>query len=251
MNPYVGQYVCRYVACRLQKEPPMLSAGLLHPLTPPDAHFERVAIDLLGPFPTSVDGNRWMIVAIDYFTRYVETSALSSDAAPIVSYFFLGSIPLRQGAPREFVSDMGKTFPSTPVEIVLQLYHTIHRPTTAYHVQTNSMVEKFNVTLANVLSLYVYSDDTNWDTVLPHIIFPYNTPCQRPTGRSSYFLFHGRQPLLLMDSMLHHAPPELVDNFSRSVVDNAEAAPQLARMCTVDCQFQQQQRYDASHSTVD
>ncbi|KAM7294021.1 uncharacterized protein ISCGN_023568 [Ixodes scapularis] len=59
--------------CQRRKKPPTRPAGLLQPIAPPSAPFQQIGMDLLGPFPPSTQGNRWIIVATDYLTRYAET----------------------------------------------------------------------------------------------------------------------------------------------------------------------------------
>lgn len=124
--------------------PPMRLGGPLHPLTPTNAEFERIEIDLHGHFPASTGGNKWWTVPIHHVIRYLETSAHSSDAVPIVVQFFLGSIILGIGAPRELVSTMGKSVPRTLGQNVSQLHNAIHGTTEAYHLQKNVMDERFN-----------------------------------------------------------------------------------------------------------
>lgn len=114
--------------------------AFVNPLNSPNAPSKRVGIHFLEPFPTSADGSILVNVAIGNLNRYVKTYALSSDAAPFVTYFFLGSVILRQGAPRELVSDRAIYFLSRLLQNVLKLWNTIHRPMTAYRLQTNDLV---------------------------------------------------------------------------------------------------------------
>ncbi|KAM7306521.1 Transposon Tf2-6 polyprotein [Ixodes scapularis] len=73
--------------CQRRKKPPTKPAGLLQPIPAPTTPFQQIGMDLLGPFPTSTQGNRWIIVATDYLTRYAETKALPSGTAVEVAKF--------------------------------------------------------------------------------------------------------------------------------------------------------------------
>lgn len=59
----VQHYVKTCRDCQRRKTPPLKPAGLLQPIKPPNAPFQQVGMDLLGPFPTSTKGNRWIVVA--------------------------------------------------------------------------------------------------------------------------------------------------------------------------------------------
>lgn len=72
----VKQYIRTCRECQRRKTPPGRPAGLLQPVQVPKRPFEQIGMDFLGPFPTSHAGNKWIIVATDYLTRYAETKAL-------------------------------------------------------------------------------------------------------------------------------------------------------------------------------
>lgn len=109
--------------------------------------------------------NRWILVCVDYLTRYVETTALPSATASEVAHFFLHSIILRHGAPRVVISDRGRQFTADIVEELLRLCGSQYRHSTPYHPQTNGLTERTNRTLTNMLAMYVSSDHKNWDDV--------------------------------------------------------------------------------------
>ncbi|KAM7311133.1 DDE-type integrase/transposase/recombinase [Ixodes scapularis] len=130
--------------CQRRKKPPTRPAGLLQPISPPTAPFQQIGMDLLGPFPPSTSGNRWIIVATDYLTRYAETKALPSGTAVEVAKFFIESIVLRHGAPEVLITDRGSSFMAQLTQEIFRLSHTSHRRTTAYHPQTNGLTERLN-----------------------------------------------------------------------------------------------------------
>lgn len=96
----VARYVKTCRECQRRKRPPTRPAGLLNPIPPPAKPFQQIGMDLLGPFPTSTSGNRMIIVATDYLTRYAEAKALPNGTAEEVAKFFVNCILLRHGAPR-------------------------------------------------------------------------------------------------------------------------------------------------------
>lgn len=116
--------------------------------------------------------------------EHIQCSILS---APGVARFFVACIMLHHEAPRVVVSDRGTSFVSVLVTNVRHLCATVYRTSTAYHSQTNGIVERFNHTLAG-MSLYVTSDHSNWDVVLPFVTFAYNSLVQQATGCSPFRL---------------------------------------------------------------
>ncbi|GFW58636.1 retrovirus-related Pol polyprotein from transposon 412 [Trichonephila clavipes] len=145
------------------------------------APFHRIGIDLLGRFPKSVHGNKWIIVCTDYSTRYAITKALPTAEVDEIAKFLLEEIVLRHGAPRVIITDRGAVFRSRLVSSLVDLCNIDHRFTTAYHPQTNGLTERFNKTLADMLSMYVDVEQKNWDEILPFVTFAYNTAKQETT----------------------------------------------------------------------
>lgn len=100
-------------------------------------------------------GNRWVIVTVDHLARYAETTALPSTKAQDVASFLLNRFILRHGPPRELLSDRGRDFLSDVVETLVSQCHIVHRTSTAYHSQTNGLIEWFNRTLGDMLLPHV------------------------------------------------------------------------------------------------
>ncbi|GFV08002.1 retrovirus-related Pol polyprotein from transposon 17.6 [Trichonephila clavipes] len=149
---------CRSVCHALSGVPkgksvPQRPPGRLVPIPPAIAPFHRIGIDLLGRFPKSAHGNKWIIVCTDYSTRYAITKALPTAEVDEIAKFLLEEIVLRHGAPRVIITDRGAVFRSRLVSSLVDLCNIDHRFTTAYHPQTNGLTERFNKTLADMLSI--------------------------------------------------------------------------------------------------
>ncbi|GBL79515.1 hypothetical protein AVEN_120829-1, partial [Araneus ventricosus] len=102
------------------------------------------------------------------------------------------------------ISDRGRTFLSNLVKTINELCQTSHLLTTAYHPQTNGLTERFNKTLADMLSMYTDVEQRNWDTVLPFVTFAYNSAKQNSTRFSPFFLIYGRNITTPLDVILPH-----------------------------------------------
>ncbi|GFV27899.1 transposon Ty3-I Gag-Pol polyprotein [Trichonephila clavipes] len=146
---------CIVGSAKGRKSVPQRPPGRLVPIPPAIAPFHRIGIDLLGRFPKSAHGNKWIIVCTDYSTRYAITKALPTAEVDEIAKFLLEEIVLRHGAPRVIITDRGAVFRSRLVSSLVDLCNIDHRFTTAYHPQTNGLTERFNKTLADMLSMYV------------------------------------------------------------------------------------------------
>ncbi len=83
--------------------------------------FEKIGIDIFGPFPISDTAQRNVIVAIDYFTQLVETIVVSAATSEAVAEFLMHQVVLRPGAPYELSSDQGKCFMAGVVAKLMRL----------------------------------------------------------------------------------------------------------------------------------
>lgn len=247
MTRSISKYVRACHHCQTKKRPTTKPPGCLQPLPQPHRPFERIGIDFLGPFPQSTRNNKWILVAIDHLTRYVETASVPAATAHEVANFFIHSILLRHGAPQYIITDRGTPFLSNVLEDVLRLSSTVHSVTTAYHPQTNGLTERFNHTISDMVSMYVADHHDNWDIILPYVTYAYNTARQSTTGHSPYYLLYASEPLTPLDTILPYQPDNFMQPYAEEIVSRAEDARQLARIRTLKSQQQQKLRYDDRH----
>ncbi|GJR95511.1 reverse transcriptase domain-containing protein [Tanacetum coccineum] len=101
--------------------------------------FDVWGIDFMGPFPSS-KGNKYILVAVDYLSKWVEAKALPTNDARVVCKF-LKSLFARFGAPRAIISDRGTHFCNDQFAKVMLKYGVTHRLSTAYHPQTSGQLD--------------------------------------------------------------------------------------------------------------
>ncbi|GJS02271.1 reverse transcriptase domain-containing protein [Tanacetum coccineum] len=111
--------------------------------------FDVWGIDFMGPFPSS-HGNKYILVAVDYLSKWVEAKALPTNDARVVVKF-LKSLFARFGTPRAIISDRGTHFCNDQFAKVMSKYGVTHRFATAYHPQTSGQVEVSNRGLKRIL----------------------------------------------------------------------------------------------------
>ncbi|GKE92877.1 reverse transcriptase domain-containing protein [Tanacetum coccineum] len=103
----------------------------------------------MGQFPSS-HGNKYILVAVDYLSKWVEAKALPTNDARVVVKFFK-SLFARFGTPRAIISDRGTHFCNDQFAKVMSKYGVTHRLATAYHPQTSGQVEVSNRSLKRIL----------------------------------------------------------------------------------------------------
>lgn len=245
----VRRYVSSCDACQRRKKLTTAPAGPLQPLDVPSEPFYRVGMDLLGPFPFSTSGNKWIAVATDYATRFAITRALPTSCATDVADFLLHDVILHHGAPRQLLTDRGRYFLSKVIADLLRLSSTTHKLTTSYHPQTNGLTERFNRTLTDMLSMYVSADHKDWDLTLPYVTFAYNSSRHDTAGFSPFYLLYGREPTLPLDTLMPSSttPPT---EYAFEAISRATLAREVARARLSASQASQKTRYDLKHRDV-
>ncbi|GFU10261.1 retrovirus-related Pol polyprotein from transposon 17.6 [Trichonephila clavipes] len=179
-----------------------------------------------------------------------ECTEMSFAEVDEIAKFLLEEIVLRHGAPRVIITDRGAVFRSRLVSLSSTCVTLIIVSQTAYHPQTNGLTERFNKTLADMLSMYVDVEQKNWDEILPFVTFAYNTAKQETTGFTPFYLLHGREAETTLDTMLPFCPNDFDDNNITKIAARAEESRQLARVHTLRAQDKDRRRYDSKHQMV-
>lgn len=171
-----------------------------HMVNPSLQPFKRWGIDFIGLLPTTPNGNRWIITAIDYATGWLVAKAVKDAEAETVADFLVQEIFMHYGPPKELLSDNGTNLLANVVEHYLRKLHTRHRYTTAYHPRTNGKVENLNGTLGDMLTKYLAGKPTKlWDKYLPQALFATRIRAHSTSKYSPYYLLYGQHPHLPSD----------------------------------------------------
>ncbi|GJX73116.1 reverse transcriptase domain-containing protein [Tanacetum coccineum] len=152
--------------------------------------FDVWGIDFMGPFPSS-RGNKYILVAVDYLSKWVEAKALPTNDARVVCKF-LKSLFARFGAPRAIISDRGTHFCNDQFAKVMLKYGVTHRLSTAYHPQTSGQVEVSNRGLKRILERTVGENHASWSDKLDDALWAFRTAYKTPIGCTPYKLVYGK-----------------------------------------------------------
>ncbi|CAM8920450.1 unnamed protein product [Rhodiola kirilowii] len=153
--------------------------------------FDIWGIDFMGPFPVSC-GYAYILVAVDYVSKWVEAKATRCDDAKTVIDFLRTNIFCRYGVPKAIISDQGTHFCNRMMASTLRHYHVHHRTSTAYHPQTNGQAEISNREIKGILEKMVSSARKDWSQQLDEALWAYRTAYKTPIGTSPFWLVYGK-----------------------------------------------------------
>nr|GEY19063.1 reverse transcriptase domain-containing protein [Tanacetum cinerariifolium] len=147
-------------------------------------------IDFMGPFPSS-KGNKYILVAVDYLSKWVEAKVLPTNDARVVVKF-LKSLFSRFGTPKAIISDRGTHFCNDQFSRVMSKYGVTHHLSIAYHPQTSRQVEVTNRGLKRILERTVGENRALWSDKLEDALWAFRTAFKNPIGCTPYRLVYGK-----------------------------------------------------------
>jgi hypothetical protein len=191
----IEAYVKSCDSCQRRGKP--IGKNELHPIKVKEP-FYQIGIDFVGPLPVTESGNKYIIVAMDYFTKWPEAKAVKTDNANEVVIFIYEDIICRHGCPQKILSDRGTHFNNKMIEELMNKFEIKHRFSTSYHPKTNGLVERFNKTLCE--SLAKLGGNNNWDDKIAPVLFAYRNKKQESTKLKPFYLTYGREAQMPTDN---------------------------------------------------
>jgi hypothetical protein len=241
----IREYCQKCEECARQKR--SKNRATLLSLLPAAGPFERLGLDFVGPIhPTSYEGNNYILVITDYFTKWVEVIALPDWTAETTCKALVDKIINYHGPPRVIVTDRGTNFTSELFNHLCKALKTKHCTTTAYHPQTNGLTERFNKTMVDMLRKYLIDGYEDWEEMLGHVAFAYRHSVNSSTHETPYFLNHGRDAVMPIDNFLtpHSTEPITPQDYKSQTMKRLFDAFQLVKKNLERARLQQKQQYD-------
>lgn len=202
MKKDVINYVSSCNICNQRKTSPHFRSAPLQEFPKLLEPFERTAMDIVGPFITSDDGNKYLLTFQDHFTKYPEAIPIPNQSAETVARVFVTHIIVRHGSPRQLITDQGANFVSKLFKEVCKLLQIEKIQTTAYHPQSNGVLERSHKVFKDMISSYIKNSQRDWSTWIPYVLLAYRSHVHRSTGYTPFFLMHGRDMILPFDDVL-------------------------------------------------
>ena len=203
----VFKYVQSCSACQQFKynNSPTSAPMQLHSVTQP---WHTIGIDIMGPFPPTFQQKKYLLVVVDYFTRWVEMFALRRTTATDVANVLINEVICRYGIPVYILSDNGPQFISNLFNEICSSLGIQRKLTAFYHPQTN-MTERVNRTLKAQIAIYASQHPGLWDKELQKLAFAIRTSVNETTGETPAFLNFGRDLQLPLDLLITDPLPDL------------------------------------------
>ena len=207
---------------------------------------ERVAMEFQGPFPETENGNRHLLVVMDYFTKWPEAYALPNQEAVTVAKVLVDDFIPRHGVPLELHSDQGRNFESIVISEMCKLLGIHNTRTTAFNPKSDGMVEKYNLTIGRQLAVFIGEHQGTWDQKLPLLLLSYRSAVHEATGFTPSMLMYGHELSLPVDLMYGQPNEEYVgqSQYVSNLQSRSDAVHNFARHAVQLQQRRTKKRYD-------
>ncbi|KAL8134606.1 hypothetical protein AgCh_009579 [Apium graveolens] len=184
------------------KQPPEMLTSINSPIP-----FAMWGMDILGPFPMAMAQRKFLIVAIDYFTKWIEAKPLAKIIARKVAQFLWENIMCRHGIPRILVTDNGTQFNNEEFKKYCEENKIELRFTSVAHPQANGQAEVANRIILDGLKKRIEKSRNNWVNEILPILWAYSTTCRVTTGVTPFMLAYGAEAVVPVE--ISHSSPRI------------------------------------------
>ncbi|CAB0029094.1 unnamed protein product, partial [Trichogramma brassicae] len=144
--------------------------------------WECLALDLMGPYPTTPRKKRYLLVITDCFTKWIEAFAIPDSSAKTIVSVLDNEVFSRWGYPREIITDSGRQFTGNVWQDACAVWDAQHCTTPIYHPQANP-TERKNQDIKKGLRLHLdETEHRNWDLLIPTVLFQLRKRTNAATG---------------------------------------------------------------------
>ena len=191
------------ILCQREGKPTQMDRMPHQPVFPLEP-FQKWGMDFVGPIKPMAKqtGNRYILVAIDYCTKWVEAVALRYNKASSVAKFLYKNIMTRFGCPIELVSDQGGHFFNKVIRKLTNLHLIIHKKSTVHYPQANGQAESSNKILLRIIKKIVSKNKYDWDQKLDSALWAFRTTIKVSTGFTPFKLVYGLEAVVPMEFLV-------------------------------------------------
>jgi hypothetical protein len=172
---------------RDQKQPPSLTQ-LIQPTWP----LQRWGLDLLGPLPPAQGNLKYVVVAVEYFSKWIQAKPLATITLVMVQKFFWQNIVCRFGVPKAITVDNGTQFDVKAFKDFCDRIGTKIHFASVRHPESNGLVERANgIIMTGVMKLIFNQPRGKWPDELIKVVWSHNTTASRSTEFTPLKLLFG------------------------------------------------------------
>jgi hypothetical protein len=209
----------------------------------------RWALDLQGPYPTSLQGNVYVLAATEYVTRTAVTVAIPNHSAVAVARAFWDRVCMVYGLPAELLMDGASELTGRVLDELCRITAVEKFHSVAYRPAMMGLVERFNRTIKDMVAIYVSTAQNDWDEWLPTLTYAYNTAVHSTHGFPPMQLMMGRIGKSVLD--LQFPGESIVDaipEWNQRFVTELRRVREIAKTTLQQAQTAMARRYDKSAS---
>ncbi|GJX15443.1 reverse transcriptase domain-containing protein [Tanacetum coccineum] len=181
--------------CQIHRPVPRNLQQNLTPITSPWP-FYKWGIDIAGPFSEGLGKVKFLIVAIDYFTKWIEAKAVATITGNQGKKFVWDNIVCRFGLPGEIISENEKQFRDNPFKDWCEKLCIRQCFASVKHQQANGLVERANRSLGEGIKARLDERSKDWIEELPHVLWAHRTMIKSSNGENPFSLTYGTEAVI-------------------------------------------------------
>jgi hypothetical protein len=195
--------------CPRDQKQPSYRTQLIQPTWP----LQRRGLDLLGPLPPAQRNLKYVVVAVEYFSKWIEAKPLATTTSATVQKFFWQNIVCRFGVLKAITVDNGTQFDAETFKVFCDQIGTKIHFASVSHPESNGLVERANgIIMTGIMKLIFNQPRVKWPDELIKVVWSHNTVFSRSTGFTPFKLLFGDEAIT----------PEEARTRSIRTIDSAE-----------------------------
>ena len=206
----------------------------------------------IAELPTSKNGYRYMLVAVDHFSKYINIYPMKDQTARTVAKHLFDDYIKEHGVPEAIHTDQGRQFESKIVQDLCRKLGIRKSRSSPYHPQGAGLVERANRVIKEQLAKYMAHQGGEWDTHIPLLQIAYNSSVHSSTGLTPYYIMHGREARLPanLTCPVISAPYNSAEEYVADVCGRLRKAFNFVQQNLRQAQERQKKDYDTSSRMV-
>ncbi|KAI5338851.1 hypothetical protein L3X38_018123 [Prunus dulcis] len=213
--------------------------------------FRGCAMDLIGKiYPASSQQHCFIIVATNYFTKWVEAKQIKTTTSQEIITFIEEQIIQRFGIPESITTDRGSSFISRDMLDMAEAFKFKLLQSTPYYAQANGQAESSNKVIINIIRKMLEKNPKQWHEKLSETLYAYRTSKREATGMTPYALTYGHDAILPMEIAVQslriaHQHGLTREDYSQAIINRSAIRPKPKNLSHI-----QQSRSHGTHTKI-